>query len=269
MPERPANLSNYSNPPIDELAIAVQFPPIDGMHDAHIGLYWQLVREQYPRAESQPRIESPIEVPGGPQIQPSVIQFPVSIPTQGRTWLINGSDDYIIQIQNNRFVQNWRRRQAEYPHFEEVWSLFNDNYRKFRELLISEKLPVPNVQQVEITYINWIPDMPAARFLKAARAAEISAYGRTYEPENQTLISRYGLNDDPVERLYIQCQPAIRATEPNVEGSQFALIYRGARAEGLAEGELDSLANSGHVIVVDAFTKLTTDEAQQAWGRYQ
>jgi uncharacterized protein (TIGR04255 family) len=269
MAERPANLPDYSNPPIDELAIGVQFPSIEGMYDAHIGLYWQMVRDQYPRAESQLRVEAPIETSGTPPIQPSVVKLSIPTASQGRTWLISESDNYLIQIQNNRFVQNWRKRQAEYPHFEEVWEQFSENFRKFRELIKSEKLTGPVVQQVEVTYINWIPDIPASKFFKASQAAEISAYGRTHEAENQSFASRYDLNDDPVERLYVQCQPAIRPEESNVQGSQFALTYRAARAEGLDENEIEIFANAGRIIIVNAFTELTTDEAQRNWGRLQ
>jgi len=269
MAERPANLPDYSNPPIDELAIGVQYPSVEGMYDAHVGLYWQSVRDQYPRAESQPRVEAPIETSGTPSIQPPIVQFSIPVSSQGRTWLISESDDYLIQIQNTRFVQNWRKRQTGYPHFEELWERFSSNFQKFQDLIRSEKLPVPIVQQVEVTYINWIPDIPASRFFKASQAAEISAYGRIHEPENQSFSSRYDLNDGPVERLYVQCQPAIRPAESNVEGSQFALVYRAARAEGLGETEIEALANAGRVIIVNAFTELTTDEAQQRWGRFQ
>lgn len=268
MAERPANLPDYSNPPIDELAIAVQYPPIEGMYDAHVGLYWQLVRDQYPRAESQPRVDAPIES-DTPPIQNPVVQFSIPFASKGRTWLLSEADDYLIQVQNSRFVQNWRRREARYPHFEDLWERFSSNFRKFQDLIRSEKLPVPTVQQVEVTYINWISDIPASRFFKASQAAEVSAYGRIHEPENQGFSSRYDLNNDPVERLYVQCQPAIRPAEANVQGSQFALVYRAARAEGLDETEIETLANAGRIIIVNAFTELTTDEAQQRWGRFQ
>ncbi len=267
MAERPANLPDYSNPPIDELAVGVQFPAVEGMHDAHVGLYWRMVREQYPRAETQPRVEAPIEALGPPQIEAPVIQFPLSSALQSRTWLINETDDYLIQIQNNRIVQNWRRREFAYPHFEQVWGRFIDNYGKFIGLLKSEDLPVPNVQQVEVTYINWISDILPSKFLKASESATISAYERTLEPASQTFTSRYDLNDDPIERLYVQCQPTLRAAAPNVQGSQLALVYRATRASGLTDEEISTYANSGRIIIVNAFTELTTAEAQRIWGR--
>ena len=76
MTERPPRLPDYRNPPIDEVVIGVQFPPIPKFQDVHIGLYWQKVRNEYPRTETQPRIEGPIETPEPPQANTAVI--PVS-----------------------------------------------------------------------------------------------------------------------------------------------------------------------------------------------
>ena len=58
---RPPNLPDYRKPPIDEVAIGVQFPPIDGLTQAHFGLLWTHIRSDYPSVQSQPRIEGPIE----------------------------------------------------------------------------------------------------------------------------------------------------------------------------------------------------------------
>lgn len=270
MDERPPDLPDYRNPPLDEVAIGVQFPPIEGMYDAHVGLFWQKVRDRYPRAESQPRLETPIESssPVPPQLN---IPFPMTTPLQGRTWLIAETDDYLLQIQNTRFTQNWRRRQTEYAHFEELWGLFETNYQTFQDLLTDEKLPSPNVQQVEITYINWITELAPSQFFKPATLATVSAYGKSYEPEHQNLSARYRLDgeSDVIERLYVQCQPAIRAQDPSVEGYQFALVYRAANPNGISGDQIKSYAYVGRSVIVNAFTDLTTELGQERWERYK
>ncbi len=36
-----------------------------------------------------------------------------------RCWLIGERDDYVLQIQPDRFYFNWRKRDGEYPHFND------------------------------------------------------------------------------------------------------------------------------------------------------
>jgi uncharacterized protein (TIGR04255 family) len=266
--ERPVGLPNYQNPPIDELAIGVQFPPIENFHDAHAGLYWPKVRMAYPRVENQPRVEGPIESRDQGLVPTFPIQFPLAAPSQSRTWLISQDDEHLIQIQNTRFLQNWRRRGAQYPHFEKIWNLFQDHYEEFKRLLESERLAQPIVQQVEITYINWIADLLPSRFLKSGAGAGIIAHGRQVEPESQALSARYRIDaeDEVIERLYVQCQPAIKPQEQDSKGTALIFTYKAAKADGFSEDQIEFYAQSGRFIIVNAFTDLTTPEAHEIWG---
>jgi uncharacterized protein (TIGR04255 family) len=268
MTERPADLPDYRVPPIEEVAISIQFPPIEGFYDTHAGLYWQTVRRDYPRSETQPRLEGPIETAADPS--PMALQLQLA-QGQGRSWLISAADDFLIQVQNTRFIQNWRRREADYQHFEAIRDLFWENFGKFVNLLEAENLSSPLIQQVEVTYINWIPDLPMSVFLRPASAAEISVPGVSRQPEQQSWLARYLLENDKelIQRLYVQCLPAIRPQTPDLRGSQFALIFRAARVAGIPNDEVAELIDVARVTIVNAFTELTTQAAQELWGRFK
>lgn len=270
MTERPASLPDYHRPPIDEVVIAVQFPPIEGLDDALIREFWKMVRDEYPIAERQPRLEGAIESLEPPQ--PMTIQIqPGAAQLHGRTWMISDNDDFLIQVQNTRFIQNWRRRQEEYGHFEEVRDKFWESFGKFQEYLRSQELLIPEIQQIEVTYLNWIPELPMSEFLRPAAAAPVQALGANHVPEEQSWFARYLIpNDlDVVERLYVQCAPAIRPQTPGVRGSQLGFIFRAARETGISADEVGALINIGRELIVEAFTELTTPSAQQGWERYQ
>jgi uncharacterized protein (TIGR04255 family) len=269
MTERPSHLPDYRNPPIDEVVLGVQFLPIPNFQDVHVGLYWQKVRDTYPRTETQPRLEGPIETPGPPQAN-AVISIPFGV-TQARTWLISEADDYLIQIQNTRFIQNWRRRQAQYPHFEAILALFEDHYTKFRELLTTEGLQEPVVQQIEVSYINWITGLPMSKFLKPGTSAEIHIDGRPHDPEDQNWGARYRLDasTEIVERLHVVCQAATRPVLEMETGNVFQLVYHAARADGLATDEVLRLMPKGRDIIVSTFDELTTADAHAAWEKIQ
>jgi len=200
-----------------------------------------------------------------------MIQIPVGIPAPVRTWLIADTDDFLIQVQDTRFIQNWRRREAEYEHFEKIHQLFWNNFRKFREYLDSAGLPQPQIQQVEVSYINWIPDTSLIDFLRPASESKITLSGSEQEPEDQSWSARYLIQNqaEMVQRLYAQSGPAVRAQPPHAKGAQFALVFRGARETGIEDSEAEDVIYAARIIIVEAFTELTTDSAQAAWERFK
>jgi uncharacterized protein (TIGR04255 family) len=274
MIQRPAGLPVYRNPPIDEVAISVQFLPVEGFLDEHIREYWHTVRADYPLAQPMPRIEAPVEpIDSSAPAPPMQIQLQMSgmIPTQGRMWLINEADDFLVQVQNSRFIQNWRRRETAYPYFEAINDLFWLNYRKFEQFLRDADLPQPQVQQVEVTYINWISDMPMISFFKPAGVATISVFGEDRQPEDQNWTARYLIRSENelVERLYVQCLPALRPQASAERGTHFALTFRAARLAGIPDDEAAELIGTARTVIVNTFAELTTDAAQESWGRVQ
>lgn len=271
MKQRPDNLPDYHNPPIDEVVIAVQFEPIKNFADNNISEFWRLVRGDYPIAQSQPRLEGPIESLDEAPIG-SIIQIPVGISAQGRMWLISETDDFLIQVQNTRFMQNWRRRQAPYQHFELLHQMFWDNFGKFRGYLTSGNLPQPVIQQVELTYLNWIPGSSSlTEFFKPASGARIRLLGTEREPQDQSWSARYLIPNDLelVERLYVQCQPAMRTQPPYDRGAQLALVFRAARITGIDDGQVESILDLARIMIVETFTELTTESAQRTWDRFK
>jgi len=255
MSNRPASLPDYNEPPIDEVVIAVQFPPIADLTESHVRDFWKSIRDEYPISEHQPRIEGAIESSG--PAKPFVLEIPTAgvVPPPTRTWMISDSDDFLLQVQNTRLIQN------------KFWASFN----KFRTFLISLEIPTPQVQQVEVTYFNWIPQLAMADYLLPAANTVINVAGTPQAPEEQSWSSKYLLQDEQglIQRLYLQAVPAVRPASPGVRGSQLALIFRAAREDGLTDDEMASLIDSGHIVIVDTFTQITAPNAQQIWGRYQ
>ena len=264
------DLVAYAKPPIDEVVLGVQFPPIPHFSDAHAGLYWQRVKADYPRAESQPRLEGPIESPGPPQ--PMRFELPLGSQAQSRTWLIGDTDENLIQIQDTRFIFNWRRRQrSPYPRFNALRNQFVTHFEAFRGLLRDEGLDEPEVQQVEVSYINWIAGLPVEVFFVPASATGIVTSAGKVLPEDQNLGFRYLLEetDTSIKRLYVQCLPAFRKEAPSERGYQLSFVYKAARPSGFGDNEMVLSLEEGRVIAGSAFTELTTPEAHRVWEKYQ
>jgi len=271
MTDRPPHLADYREPPVDEVVIAVQFPPISDLTEDLLREFWKTIRDEYPIAEHQPRLEGPIEA-SGPQ-QPFTLQLAGTggIQPQGRLWMISDTDDFLVQAQNTRFIQNWRRRHAPYSHFEEVHDRFWNNFNRFQSFLEDQRIAVPVAQQVEVAYINWIPQVAMVDFLLPAAETVITIDGTKQTPEEQNWNAKYLLRDAEgiIVRLYVQCLPAIRPQSPETRGTQLGLIYRAAREDGLTGTEIADFIASGRVTIVETFTQITTPTMQQRWGRYK
>lgn len=274
--ERPAELPDYRKPPIDEVALGIQFKAIEGFTDAHIGLLWQRLRGTYPRTQSRPRADVPIESLGRTRDRPPALSFSVErVPDSqsGRTWLISDTDAFLLQVQDTQFLHNWRRRESEYPHLEEVSSRFWEGFDQFTAVIADERLPSPELQQLELSYFNWIPSKPLSAFFLPARAAAVVVGGLTGEPEELAMVASYLDEEEPgkpIARLRVECQPAFRVSEEGGEwGAQFVLAYK-APIDGEPDRErIDELVMRGRDVIVHTFTALTTDEAQAEWERFK
>ncbi len=219
-----------------------------------------LIRSQ----EFQPQIES-LTMPGIAAEPPMVL-----MPSRERFWLVSADDSYILQLQDNLFIFNWRYRGEEYPRFEALRERFWDYFGRFRQSLADAGLGAPEIRQIEVAYINWITDRPVEDFMCFARTSVLLEAGLG-APEDQGWAARYLIREDgvPIARLQCQCQPALRAQPPKEgRGTQFGLTVRAPAPPGqIVDDHLMNLVNVARVHIVRAFAALTTEEAQIAWRR--
>lgn len=271
---RPSHLPNYKAPPIDEVVVGLQFEPIVRFSEPHVGLFWQRVRDDYPTVESHPRLEGPIEdLQERLSPTPPTVFFGLGGSAQGRTWLISSDESLLIQVQNTRFILNWRRRgQTDYPHFDAILERFWSAFDRFRSMLNEEHLQLPSVQQLEVTYINWITTLGISDFFRPASASSLTAPGVSPMPEDQAFMARHMVRDTagtPIARLYLQCQSALRIEpEGATNGTQFTLTFK-SPSTSFTDEEVNSRAAIARESIVQSFTDLTTDAAHVKWERTQ
>jgi len=95
------------DPPIIEVVCGFFFPAVRGLDPIFVGKYWAERKEGH----------------GFPnqQLHPPVADRPGLFLGDGvgplRAWLVSAPDDYVLQIQPDRFYFNWRKREGAYPHF--------------------------------------------------------------------------------------------------------------------------------------------------------
>lgn len=254
-----------------------------GLTDAHVGLFWRMLRAAHPKftlAQSQPLTLLPMEAP---QRSPSPLSpppvwagpAPQAFGTLARTWLLTDDQSHLIQIQGNYFALNWRRREADYPRFDQLLEDFMVYLGEFRALLIEEGLRPLRPLQLMVTYMNWIADLTMRDFLRPTSNGSLGQGASPNDPDQQNWAARYSMPFDsdqilPPPRLYVQCQPSVRPQPPIlVEGTQFTLEYRVRTPDSISDEDVRAIFKQGRASITQAFTSLTTEAAHAHWERKQ
>jgi uncharacterized protein (TIGR04255 family) len=141
-------------PPASEVALGIQFYSI--LNPVHLGLYYERVKSRFPKIQMQPPI-LPVFETFGPNISP-VPQLTFTHGMQPRMWFLSDDDNFLIQLQSDRLLVNWRTgpQSTPYPHFDQVQAVFTNALDELEALVQSEKMTMA-VNQCEVVYINPIP----------------------------------------------------------------------------------------------------------------
>lgn len=272
-PARPADLPDYTSPPVTEVALGVQFNGIGGFLAPHFGVVWERFRDEFPVIEERPPIPASFETFGQNPTLP-LIEFQVVASPMLRVFFINRENTQLLQVQRDRFVHNWRKTGEgdKYPRFERMIETFRASFQGFIDVVNALGLGPVTANQCEVTYLNQIPMQPG----ETASAAFDRLFGHfimplvledLQRPEDGRFSLRYiirGPQEAPVGRLHIAAEPALRAD--GVPIVHLSLVARGRPTTPDPGGTVEFLT-LGRRHIVRAFSKVTSKKMQEAWGR--
>jgi uncharacterized protein (TIGR04255 family) len=140
------SLAKFEKEPLTDVVFGVEFDPSD-FTSVHFGLYWQTIRGEFPNL---PLDRPPV---GG-------IEIFTPLPSLRRVWFESENKKQLIQLQSNRFYYNWRRQspKEDYPHYEEIFPLFIEEWNKFQEWWEKESGQTVKAIRYELTYLNQIDE---------------------------------------------------------------------------------------------------------------
>jgi uncharacterized protein (TIGR04255 family) len=269
VPDRPADLPDFENPPLIEVALGVQFDPLPQVRAPHLGLLWQRFYSDFPSLQELPALETP-EEDFGPVLTRTITVQLMGPPPVPRHWFISRDGTRVIQVQSDRFILNWRRVHPEepYPRYEALREEFERHYLTYQDFLADRSLGVATIRQTEVNYVNQVqfdPKEPPNSLSDVLRIWR-PTYGPEAKfldkPEDVRLVERHVIEDaqGPFARLYISAEPA--------PGSRVLvnLTMRG-RPRGTDLRATFAFFDSARNYIVRAFTSVTTERMHTIWRR--
>lgn len=274
MSDPPSPLLDPGRPPLNEVALTVQFEKIPDLLGPHVGLIWaESFRDDFPTVEERPPIEPVFELEHGPSRPQAPRVRLVTEPQLPRYFLIGASGTELIQLQNDRISYNWRMQNEryDYPRYDSIRGSFEHAFSILERFIEREKLGqiVPN--QCELLYVNHIlysESHAPHRFLGELIDPWSADYRSLAEAtlEEVQLQARHAVRDENGEflgRLIVAVDPGYRMPD-KTPLYRIQLLMRGAPSREDLSGSLEFL-DLAHKKLGQAFSEFFSDTIQADW----
>lgn len=268
-----ASLSpHFARPPVVETVLGVQFAPIKGFRNAHLGAFWKELGGDWAKVADAPLIRPQKEVFGEHLgWPPAGMQLDLVQNLATRLQVTNQDGDRMIQLQNDRLHFNWVGLDGgPYPSYDGVRPGFDDALARFESFLHSNDLGPIRPNQWEATYVNHIPKGELwkgpddwARLLPGLLTT-------TSQITNVKLESFSGEWHFEIPsqtgRLHVQLKRAVKPTISSVESLEMLILTLTARGPVTEEMTLDAGLRAAHDAIVQTFYESVSENVRRHWG---
>ncbi len=243
----------------------MRFNPLPGLNAAQMGRLWALKWcAAYPISEQQPVLAPETFLKTEPDKRPP---HPDGI----RLWFLSDDRSSMIQVQQDRFIHNWRKTEgALYPRYHDVSESFDAEFGDFVEFLDESELGSLSAVECEVTYVNHFrePELRNHSDLPKFVAPWTGAYTDDFLPtaEDAALFVRHKMSEDPAGLLEVSVVPLFPRSGVQKPIYRLSLTARTQPADSSAESIRRSL-DQGHDWVVNGFVSFTTKPMHAIWGK--
>lgn len=265
------NHPKFSNPPVVEVYCRQIFKKLSSLQAPHIGLFWNLVKKDFPKIKEKPYLPPQVE---SYDVPPKPKEVFLELPSLPRTWFVSKNENEILQVQSDQFLINWRKLdpQDRYPHYDEIIEKFFKYSNCFEKFVSEENLGEIACNQFELTYVNHITSSNGGG--SGVLLEEIfpdfktGSEGKKFLPNTESVnwTNTYLLPNQE-GRLYSTIRSAWHKEHQNEPIIQFQLSVRGV-GKDLSPTGIRKWFDQAHDWIVLPFADLTSEQVQNKyWGR--
>lgn len=261
------NSPKFDSPPVDEVAIGFGFNAISDLDVLDFASLWH---EFEKIGFTSKQVHSPVPTRGSRVFQNVNLQLK-AMPDLPRFWFIKDTQEFIIQIQKDKFIVNWRisdEPTGTYISFKKIQQNFwqySEIFRQWVEKQSGERLKLRNL---ELTYYNTIP-------IEHGLAGDtVSGIFKDFQWSEKSILSNMITQmffevTLPVEKinaqLFIMGHTAQRvATNADIFRLEMAVV--GKNEQEFNKRLISSWYDEAHDQIVHGFVELTTPKMHKEWG---
>ncbi len=155
----------FEAPPVVEMALSVQFNRLPGYTTAHSGWFWKEYLEnlgdetsnRWNQLVETPRLDDQFELFGSDDVwmPPLSMKFLPGAQSQ-RLQIIRADNERMLQVQDSRFILNWRKQKSAYPTYDTLLPEFRTMFHTFEAFVGETKLGPLAFNQWEVIYVDQL-----------------------------------------------------------------------------------------------------------------
>jgi uncharacterized protein (TIGR04255 family) len=256
-------LPKFDNPPVVETVLGVEFEPLHLWQIPHFGLFWNKIRSEYQQFSVQAPLPQQVERFGS---EANTFTINLAPQPQARCWFFDSSNSWLLQIQNSRFISNWKQNHSSYPNYDGFYERFEKEWNNLNAFLSEEGLGTPKLLQCDVSYINHVEVGDDFDFDNLGEIfpawAGLKKDGFLPQPDAIAINSVYAIPEN-LGRLYIEMQPVIRQSDFKTT-LQLSVT---AKVKIASNEKLKESIDLAHQWVIEGFTDFTSDKNHKIWQR--
>jgi uncharacterized protein (TIGR04255 family) len=266
----PDTLPKFDRPPVVETVLSAQFARLPKFRTAHAGVFREsYLGKEWSTLEEQPRIDDHFERFGDERKWGMAGGIRFSAIESQRTQIIGVDVTRMIQVQDSRFIYNWRKGESvAYPSYDTTRREFDKLYARFRDFTGLQNLGEIEENQWEVSYVNHLlkgdlwdsPSDWAQIFPWLRRPQEALGPDGVQVGWDLVLPNERG-------RLHIHLYHG-RISMDGPEALILDLTARGP-ASKLPDFSVVDGFQIGHSAIGRSFAAMTSEKAHAHWGRTQ
>lgn len=245
----------YSEPPVVEAVLAFEYSQPPGVSVRDLVHVQDRLPSTFTLYDQHHPLPSTI---GGEDQNPAW-------PLMPRLWAYNENETLLVQLQGDRVVLNWRKRDGspEYPGYDELRALLVDIWSRIETGHTERGLESPSPRIAEFTYFNEIRDQDGLMWTKALSPVDNhdalpGSTGLIHFHMERPLLDE-GHDENVTGEIVIDARKA-SVSEPSI------LVISTRMTILAGQQPLDRL-DKAHLHSRVTFEAMTTPEAHIRWGK--